>query len=312
MNERPDILIGIITCKRPNLLNALLNSLYCQSIFSSQVEIRTVIVDNDANQGALPIFNQHFNKFPTKIEYLVEYQKGIPFARNRVLDQALANGAAYVAFIDDDETVSPEWLETLYSLIEEKKVDAVQGQVVSVLPDGKLPGWAHKAKRKEGNKEEGSKRNGLSTNNVIFSSRLIRDLGLRFDERFALTGGSDMDFFERAAKLGSRHIWTNKAIVYEKIPQSRLNLGWQFQRLFRVGATNTYMSLQQKGLLPTLLRYAPKIILRMFIGPLMLLALGIFSSEMRLLAVQWIGSAVGHTTGFFGIMGREYSKIHGN
>lgn len=308
----PDILLGIITCKRPNLLNELLNSLYSQTIFNTQTKVQTVIVDNDQNQSALPIFNQHRNTFPTELCYLTEKTKGIPFARNRILDQALSTDASFVVFIDDDETASPEWLETLYSLIRNNDIDAVQGQVISLLPDGKLPGWANKAKRKEGNKKEGSRRIGLSTNNVIFSSRLISELGLRFDERFALTGGSDIDFFERAAKLGSRHIWTNKAIVYEKIPTSRLSLNWQFQRLFRVGATNTYMSLQQKGFLPTLVRYVPKIIIRMLAGPLILLFLGLFSSEMRLLAVQWIGSAIGHTSGFLGIMGQEYAKIHGN
>ncbi|WP_419174096.1 glycosyltransferase family 2 protein [Desulfosediminicola sp.] len=312
MADKIDILLGLITCKRPNYLIELLDSLARQSIFNTEVNVSTLIVDNDQQQSARHIYQSYSNTFPGKLEYYHETKQGIPYARNRVLSHAAQQESDYIVFIDDDETASVTWLETLHTLIKENDVDAIQGLVVSILPDGNLPGWANKAKRKEGNKKEGCSRIGLSTNNVIFSSRLIRDLGLRFDESFALTGGSDMDFFERAAKLGSTHIWTNKAIVYEKIPQSRLNLSWQFQRLFRVGATNTYMSLQQKGFLPTLLRYVPKIAARILLGPIILLLLGIFSSNMRLLAIQWIGSAIGHTTGFLGIMGQEYSKIHGN
>lgn len=73
-------------------------------------------------------------------------------ARNRALDLVLANGAIYTVFIDDD-TASPEWLETHYSLIERENMGTVQNQVVSVLPDGKVPGWDHKTKRKEAGRQ---------------------------------------------------------------------------------------------------------------------------------------------------------------
>ncbi len=312
MNEKPTIILGIITCKRPGMLAELLSSLEKQTIFHSHEKIEAVIVDNDKNKSALSTFLKFQKFFPCKLIYLTEEKRGIPFARNRILEHAVSREAEYITFIDDDETASPDWLGSLYDVITEAGVDAVQGKVISVLPEGNLlPLWSKKAKRKEGNKKEGSARKGLSTNNVIFKTELITKKGLRFDEHYALTGGSDIDFFSRAAALGSQHLWTNRAIVFEKIPISRLTLKWQFQRLFRVGATGTHMTVQQRGYFYALMRYVPKILVRIFLGPILLVTAGIFSYEVRLLSVHWIACALGHSLGFMGILGDEYSQIHG-
>jgi succinoglycan biosynthesis protein ExoM len=293
------------------MLGELLDSLAQQTIFNTGTNVEIVIVDNDEAQSAGPIFNLYSGKFSCEIQYLHEMKRGIPFARNKVLDHAIDRQAEFIAFIDDDETADPDWLQTLHQIITSEAVDAVQGPVITLLPEN-APSWAIQEANKKSNRKEGEKKTALATNNVIFSSSLIVEKGLRFDERFALSGGSDIDFFQRSAQLGSRHIWTNQALVYEKIPGTRLTLKWEFQRSFRVGATNTYSSVQQKGLGYGIKRYMLKIIARLLLGPLILITAGIFSAKMRLLAIRWIGSAVGHFLGFFGILGSEYSNIHGD
>ncbi len=312
MSETPTILLGIITCKRPQLLTELLESIVKQSIFSTDIKVETVIVDNDDKHSGLPVFNEFAETFPCNLEYLSETRRGIPYARNRVVDFAIARNAEYIAFIDDDETASPDWLLALYTAITTNNVDGVQSQVISLLPETNIPRWAALAKRNAWNKKEKQPRTAMSTNNVIFSSTLVTDKGLRFDEQFALSGGSDIDFFNRAAEAGSKHIWTNTATVYEKIPHSRLTVKWQFQRLFRVGATTVQMSIKQKGYVYTIVRYLPKIVSRLLLGPLMFISLGIISPKVFLTSIHWTGSAVGLTLGFFGIIGREYQTIHGH
>lgn len=311
MTQNTKILLGLITCKRPRMLAELLTSLRHQTIFIKKVNVEIVIVDNDSNRTALPTYLRFQNTFPCKLSYLIEEERGIPFARNKVLDHAIATGAKFIAFIDDDETASPDWLTSLFTVISRTGVDAVQGPVVSQMPDGNLPSWAKKAKRKHANKREGARRKGLSTNNVIFKADLIIGKGLRFNEHYALTGGSDIDFFTRAAAMGSKHIWTSTAVVYEKIPMSRLTMKWQFQRLFRVGATNTHIAIQQRGYPYACIRFLPKIVMRLLLGPLLFITGGTISGELRLLSVHWIASSLGHTLGFVGVLGREYSVIHG-
>jgi len=306
-----NILLGVITCKRPRMLADLLGSLAQQTIFNTDISVEIVIVDNDAGKSAASILEEYSGRFSCGMRYLTEEKRGIPFARNTVLEHAVKRQAEYIAFIDDDETADPDWLLTLYRIIKSEAVDAVQGPVIMILPED-APGWAIRGARKRSSRKEGAPQNALATNNVIFSSKLITEKGLRFDTGFALSGGSDIDFFQRSARLGCRHIWTNRALVYEKIPGSRLTLTWEFQRSFRVGATNTYSSLQQRGLGYCMKRYFLKIIARLLFGPLLLVTAGIFSAGMRLLAVRWTGSALGHFLGFFGLLGKEYTSIHGN
>jgi len=310
MADYPNILVGIITCKRPKMLAHLLDSLAQQTIFNTDINIEIVIVDNDAEQGAKDVFDQYSDKIQCEMQYLNEVKRGIPFARNKVLEHAINRQTEYIAFIDDDETANPGWLLTMYKIITSEAVDAVKGPVISLLPEN-APSWAIKEVKKKSNRKEGEQIEGLATNNVIFSSKLIVEKGLRFDEIYALSGGSDIDFFQRAARLGSQHIWTNHVQVYEKIPESRLTLKWEFQRSFRVGATNTFSSIQQRGVGYGIKRYSLKIIARLLFGPLLLITTGIFSAKMRLLSIRWIGSAIGHFLGFFRILGSEYSDIHG-
>lgn len=312
MSYAPAIVLGIITCKRPRSLTKLLESISAQSIFTAGIEVETVIVDNDDQQSGLPVYHVFAENYPCELTYLCEARRGIPYARNRVVEHAIERNAPYIAFIDDDETAPPDWLQALHRVITHRQVDGVQGEVVSLLPEKDVPRWAEIAKRKTGNKREGQSRTGMSTNNVIFSTGPVREKGLRFDERFALSGGSDIDFFKRAAETGSKHIWTNTATVYEEIPHSRLTTRWQFQRLFRVGAATTYMSVREKGHLYTIARYFPKIVSRLFLGPLLLISVGLIWPKLFLTSVRWTGSAVGLLSGFWGVLGSEYRTIHGN
>ena len=311
MTDCPNILVGIPTYKRPKMLANLLDSLAKQTILNTNIVVEIVIVDNDKDQGALTVFDKYSDKMHCRMQYLHEVKRGIPFARNKVLDHAIDRQAEFIAFIDDDETADPDWLLTLHQIITTKPVDAVQGPVISLLPEN-APRWAIKDREKKSKRKEGEHKTTLATNNVMFSSRLIVEKGLRFDERFALSGGEDVDFFQRSARLGNCHIWTNRALVYEKIPETRLTLKWEFQRSYSVGATNTFSSVQQKGIGYGIKRYMLKVIARLLLGPLILFTAGLLSAQMRLLSVRWIGSALGHFLGFFGILGSEYSYIHGD
>ena len=304
-------MVGIITYKRPRMLAQLLDSLVQQDIFKSDISLEIVIVDNDVNHSAETVVEHYRNKFSCKIHYLIELKRGIPSARNRVLEHAIDKNAEYIAFIDDDEIAAPNWLLTIYEIIISSHADAVQGPVISLLPEN-APRWAVLEAQKKSNRKEGEQKEGAATNNVIFSTKIITEKKIRFDERFAMSGGSDIDFFQKASRSGSILIWTNKALVYEKIPGSRLNLKWQYQRAFRVGAANTYSSVQQRGFGYAVKRYALKILARVLGGPLLLITGGIFSARMRLLAVRWTGSAIGHSLGFWGIIGSEYSRVHGD
>jgi succinoglycan biosynthesis protein ExoM len=308
------IALGIITYKRPQMLQELLESIASQSIFQRQdVKVELVLVDNDPASSALSQFEQYRSQVEIPAFYYTEKRRGIPYARNTVLEHAKESGVDFVAFIDDDEVAAQDWLEQLFDVLTSLKVDGVQGPVVNRLPVN-APRWAEKVygKQKHLKRNEGECKAVLSTNNVLFSMRLVTDCGLAFDEVYAQSGGSDADFFLRASRLGSTHVWTNRAIVYETVPISRLTQRWQFQRTFRGGAGNTFMYVRQHGVLAGIRRYWLKIPSRIVFGLIILASAGLFSGAIRILAIRRIASGVGHLSGFFGVLGSEYTKTHGN
>ena len=310
----PEILVGVITFHRPLMLSALLDSLARQTLTAGNDKIALVVVDNDPGRSAEAAFQEKSKPIPFPATYLSEPKRGIPFARNRILDEALSRNARYIAFIDDDEMATEDWLEQLYAVIRETGADAVQGPV-RYVPEAGCAAWmaeelAWRSRRMQKHKEA-SVRPKLSTRNVIMSVRLVSELGLRFDESFALSGGSDVDFFYRAHQKGSKNIWTNRALVIETVPLSRLTLGFQLQRAFRSAAGTTHSRCAINGWVATALLTFPKIMGKLVMGLLQLLTTGLFSRRQRLRALRSLALGVGHISGLAGLRGSQYGQIQG-
>jgi len=311
--ESLDILIGVVSFRRPIMLAMLLDSLAAQSLLGTHVTIALCVVDNDAERSAAAVVDAKAHGLPCPLTYLCEPRRGIPFARNRVLEHAIERQAHWIAFIDDDETAARDWLASLYTTALETGADALQGPVRYVAQQG-TPRWLTEdldaRSRRMTRRREGSRKAKLSTRNLLMSTRLASELGLRFDESFALSGGSDIDFFYRAHLLGARNIWTNRAVVTEIIPVERLSLRFQLQRAFRSAAGTTHSRRRIHGLAPTLARTLPKILGRLLAG-LAVLPLALASRRLRLKGLRHLASAVGHAAGLAGRTGEQYSRIQG-
>jgi succinoglycan biosynthesis protein ExoM len=156
--------------------------------------------------------------------YEQESRQGIPFGRNRCLSIALSIGAQYVVFVDDDMTVSPQWFNELFSLIVATSADVVTGDVMNVFPDGREePKYLPRA----------GDRKTAETDNVIFKSWLAEKL--QFDERLALSGGSDTLFFRQAYELGANIRHSDAAVAYEHMHGVRGSRKWFLGRNYRYG-----------------------------------------------------------------------------
>ena len=92
---------------------------------------QVIIVENDhasVLQAPLPC------RVP--IHYALEQRVGIPCARNRVIAEALLLNPRpeWLAFVDDDETVDPHWLQAMGSLAATTSADVVTGPSIPMLP----------------------------------------------------------------------------------------------------------------------------------------------------------------------------------
>ena len=65
-----------------------------------------------------------------------------------------------------------------------------------------------------------------ATNNLLLDLDGIRRLGLSFDERFGLTGGSDSMFTLQLTRRGGTIRWAEDAVVVEQEDPARLTRSW--------------------------------------------------------------------------------------
>ena len=210
------VLICVPTCMRPKMLGECLRSM-ARTKLPPGFDTRLLALDNDAGESAREAFAAAELPFPAR--YAVEPRRGISSARNRALDEASKEGAAYLAFCDDDQKVDENWLCALIARMRQTDADAVVGVVQQVFPGGESPWW-HRTPKIASDEEMETTKARFGTGLVLMKARLFCDL--RFDERFNLTGAGDYDFALRVERRGFVVAATGRARALEEVVARRL------------------------------------------------------------------------------------------
>jgi succinoglycan biosynthesis protein ExoM len=196
------VVICIATFQRPVMLRALLHSLAGLEFRKSSPDVRVVVVDNDATGSARATVETARRMLPFPLQYAVEPERNISLARNRGIHLALAAGADFVAFVDDDETVVPVWLDELVAAQAVYGADVVGGPVEPAF-DPCVPRWIvrtgffHRPRHRTGTRVPQA-----GTGNALVKAALLRDERFRFDPAFGVSGGGDSEFFLRRQRQG--------------------------------------------------------------------------------------------------------------
>lgn len=230
MSAGDRVTIGVITRRRPRELARLLDSLAALEI-PPEARVEILVVENDDR----PASDERSAAGPIAIRRALEPRAGIPFARNRVLDEA-APASDWIVFLDDDETVEPTLLAALLRTARTTGAPIVTGPSLPRFEPG-APDWAARSGAFEPRRHAtGARLDFAFTNNVLFAARLVRGPGApRLDESMRFTGGSDKEFFGRLAAAGHAIVWADDAVAYEWYPASRATRRWLLQRSFRLG-----------------------------------------------------------------------------
>jgi glycosyltransferase involved in cell wall biosynthesis len=229
--ELPLISICVCTYRRGDLLLALLHSLARQRRDDFALEV--ILVDNDALASARPLALRARLLYPgLSLRYRVEPRQGISFARN--LSVALARGD-YLAFIDDDEQASPDWLSQLWRTLCLSGADGVFGPVLPAYV-ANTPAWVirggffQRPRFPTGSRIRFDARCG----NGLLRARLIQSLlPSPFDPALAFSGGEDAALFYFLAQRGARYVWCDQACIQETVPRERQTLRWILGRSLR-------------------------------------------------------------------------------
>ena len=223
--------ICICTFRRPFLAETLRS---VAALAVEDVALRIIIADNDTTPSARGLVAKAQQGLAWPITYLHAPAANICIARNACLEAADAD---FVAFIDDDETVSPQWLSQLLAVARASGADAVLGPVRAVY-DLATPGWMvrgdfHSTAPVVSN---GVIRTGYTCNVLI--RRTGPSAELRFNLALGKSGGEDTDYFHRLTALGGTIVQAPEAVVYEPVPPDRADMSWLIRRRLRMGQTH--------------------------------------------------------------------------
>lgn len=299
--------VCIPTYRRPRMLAACLAAVARLEI-PNACRIRVIVADNDAGASARGQVEGLQAEFPFPLSYVTETRRGLASIRNRLLREALAAGADWIAFLDDDEMPAPDWLSQLARAAQEHRADVVTGPLLQVNETAPLDA-ASGGRRQAG----GATPRHVATNNVMFRSSLVAAQDLWFDHYYDFIGGEDFDFFNRSTRLGNRHVWVPDALVYERVPQERTTLGYLFYRHFTGAINNVLRHRKDRGILSSWLHFLPKLAGKLLASPVYaVIAAVAWNGDTGRKALKMLASGLGYVAGLLNIIVERYRTLDGN
>ena len=228
------VTVCICTFRRPSVLRAV-ESVARQKL-PPAIAMRVLVVDNDASPSAKDAIEEFRATTSAEIGYRHAPGQNISIARNAALD---ATSTPWLAFLDDDEYASSDWLAKLVAA--RQGAEAVFGPCEAIYRDD-APSWI-KSGDYHSNRilHPGKTIDTGYTSNALIDMGFVRRKGLAFDPALGETGGEDTMFFHAMHKNGGRLGYAPDAIVHEEVAPTRLNLAWVLRRRYRAGQVYAMM-----------------------------------------------------------------------
>ena len=235
----------IATYNRAEQLMVTLGSVAIQSAEPSLWEC--IVVDNnsaDDTHQRVEAFAKEHNKL--NIRYIFERNQGLSHARNAGI---AASSGDIVAFIDDDERISPDFITSYISLFDSTP-DAVAagGPIVAEYPSGRPRWMSHFTERPVANTmyfgdkvrefPEGRIPGG---GNMALRRSAVRRYGV-FDTSLgyvgeSLVGGEECDLFERLRIAEAKYYYVPTAVMYHIIPPEKLTANYLSRLSYNIGVS---------------------------------------------------------------------------
>jgi succinoglycan biosynthesis protein ExoM len=306
-----EVALCVCTYLRPVGLERLLGHLSTLIVPTGR-RVVVIVVDNDPLGSAAAIIDKAVTTFPLPLRYVVERDRGISHARNRAVTEA--GPVEWIAFVDDDDWPSPEWLVRLLETQATAGADVVVGPTVPVFetdPDSWIieGGFFERERFPTGTTVPYWL---AHTGGGLIRRSALSALGNRpFDDALGLTGGEDTTLFWYLSTGGSRLVWDDEALYYELIPATKASAKWLLTRSFRNGnARSVQLLLHEHG---GLWRRVKRLGLSGLDVGRGLVALPVAKGHAnRIKALQSIAFGVGLAVGVFGVRYAEYRTIHGH
>lgn len=223
------VTVAVLTYRRPDDLRALLPLLADQAA-GCPAQVTVLVVDNDPDGQARRTCAELESE---PLTYVHEPAPGIAAARSRALAEAACGDV--IVFIDDDERPQPGWLDRHLTTFVSHDCAGVVGPVVSSFAVPPEPWIVEGGFFVRPRRPTGTHVSVAATNNLLLDMHVVRRVGLDFDDRFGLSGGSDSLFTRQLTASGATLVWCDEAVVTDVVPASRCTREWVLRRRFRMG-----------------------------------------------------------------------------
>lgn len=301
MAER--VVIAIPTFKRPKSLARLLDAI---AALRTSADISVLVVDNDAEaRQGFKLCQHQASNYRWPLRAVIERERGIAAARNRLASEALRSDAQFIAMIDDDEWPGPNWITHFIETQKQTGADVLQGSILFVR-DRAGRGAASDICNATGPVDMLQGAGNL----LIRRQVLERTSTPWFDPAFGLTGGEDLDFFVRLKRGGYRFGWANEAVVFGRETASRRGLSWTMRRAYSNGNSDMRVLLKYRQSVMPVAVESLKILGALLLSPLLAIILAL-SPNHRGRPLVMFSRAAGKLTAMLGMRYNEYALVHG-
>ena len=195
-----------------------------------------LIIDNNSSDETPEVLAELTAQDGAALRFVRETQQGIPYARNRAIEECLASGVDYMLFMDDDELPGEGLLAGAVDALEREGAECAGGRVEIRFAPGQRPKWLSDellgflAEIDHGPEALWVKDRStpLWTANVAYRMEIFaRDPELRFDHRYnrlghAVGGGSDAIMFRAMVDRGIRIRYRPDMVVEHYVDDWRL------------------------------------------------------------------------------------------
>ena len=270
--------------------------------------VGVVVVDDSADGSARKVVERFKDRFELGIEYRISGQKNISVARNLAITAA-SEMADWIAMTDDDCEPVKEWLDGFLETQQRTGADAITGLMVRRPPPGS-PKWLTDEPFMEIGveffpSEDGAVVTTAATHNSMISSRWLKENPtIRFQPELGVIGGEDMVFYRTARTAGLRICYSQRAVVYENEPQSRMTLKYQLRSFFWHG-NSSYVTNVRSGITRgRMFLHSLNLMRQAFMRPILRIIRG-QSPQLRYFLASVLRS-IGMMTGLFGIRVRHH------
>lgn len=241
---------------------SLLRTLDSVAMQSADAELwECLVVNNNSTDDTSARFEEFASAHPTlHLRMVEEHEQGLSAARNRGIRESKGS---YVAIIDDDETISKDFIASYIALFDEGNAFAACGPIVAQY-EHRRPAWmSHYTEKMIANPLNLGSRICTVPHDIMPGGgnmafrREVFDMYGYFDTALgrkgeALTGGEECDLFTRIRHLGERVFYVPRAKVFHHINDAKLTRDY-FDRLSYAVGYSKRLRAEKSGTLQYLL-----------------------------------------------------------